>query len=53
LDEQGQIIINNSCETSRRGVFAAGDVTNTPFKQLVVAAGEEMAGLTFSIMKKN
>jgi thioredoxin-disulfide reductase len=40
LDEQGQIIINNSCETSRNGVFAAGDVTNTPFKQLVVSAGE-------------
>ncbi|MEM7825120.1 MAG: FAD-dependent oxidoreductase [Candidatus Aenigmatarchaeota archaeon] len=30
LDDQGQIIINNLCETSRPGVFAAGDVTNTP-----------------------
>jgi thioredoxin-disulfide reductase len=40
LDENNHIIINNNCETSRLGVFAAGDVTNTPFKQIVVAAGE-------------
>jgi thioredoxin-disulfide reductase len=40
LDENNQIISNNNCETSRPGVFAAGDVTITPFKQIVVAAGE-------------
>jgi thioredoxin reductase (NADPH) len=47
LDENGQIIINEKCETfypnseeTKPGVFAAGDVTNTPFKQIVVAAGE-------------
>lgn len=40
LDESGQIIIDNSCATSCEGIFAAGDVTNTPFKQAVVAAGE-------------
>ncbi|MEM0365176.1 MAG: hypothetical protein QXS25_06390, partial [Candidatus Nitrosocaldus sp.] len=27
-------------ETSRAGIFAAGDVTDTPFKQLVISAGE-------------
>jgi thioredoxin reductase len=40
LDENNHIIINNNCETSYPGIFAAGDVTNTPFKQIVVAAGE-------------
>ncbi len=47
LDDKGQVIINNNCETYyhdrdeiRLGVFAAGDVTYTPFKQIVVSAGE-------------
>ena len=40
LDKNNHIIVNNNCETSRPGIFAAGDVTNTPFKQIVVAAGE-------------
>ncbi len=40
LDKNGYIIVNANCETSRPGVFAAGDVDNTPFKQIVVAAGE-------------
>jgi len=39
-DENNHIIINSNCETSHPGIFAAGDVTNTPFKQIVVAAGE-------------
>jgi len=40
LDKNNYIVINKNCETSRPGIFAAGDVTNTPFKQIVVAAGE-------------
>jgi len=40
LDKNGYIIVNSNCETSRPGVFAAGDVDNTPFKQIIVAAGE-------------
>jgi len=39
LDEYNQIVINNNSETSHPGIFAAGDVTDTPFKQIVVAAG--------------
>jgi thioredoxin reductase (NADPH) len=47
LDDSNYIIINANCETSRPGVFAAGDVTNTLFKQIVVAAGEgAKAGLS-------
>lgn len=40
LDGRKQVIINNKCETSTEGIFAAGDVTNTPFKQLVISAAE-------------
>ena len=38
--EDTHIMINNNCETNHPGIFAAGDVTNTLFKQIVVAAGE-------------
>jgi thioredoxin reductase (NADPH) len=40
LDELKQIIIDNTCSTSQPGIFAAGDITNTPMKQSIVAAGE-------------
>ena len=36
----GEIVVNCACETSYPGLFAAGDVTNVPEKQIIVAAGE-------------
>ncbi len=42
-----QVMVNKNCETSHPGIFAAGDVTDTPFKQIVVSAGEgAKAGLS-------
>lgn len=35
-----EIIVNCKCETNIPGVFAAGDVTNVPAKQIIVACGE-------------
>jgi alkyl hydroperoxide reductase subunit F len=35
-----EIIVNCNCETNIPGFFAAGDVTNAPEKQIVVAAGD-------------
>jgi len=40
LSEYGEIVINERCETSLPGVFAAGDVTTVPYKQIVIAMGE-------------
>ncbi len=35
-----EIIVNCKCETNIPGIFAAGDVTNVPSKQIIVACGE-------------
>jgi len=40
LDEAGYVITNQNMESSVPGLFAAGDVRATPFRQVVVAAGE-------------
>ena len=41
LNERGEIIIDSRTNaTSQPGIFAAGDVTDIPFKQMIVAAGE-------------
>jgi len=41
LNEQSEIIIDPwTNETSVKGIFAAGDATNIPYKQYIVASGE-------------
>jgi alkyl hydroperoxide reductase subunit F len=36
----GEIVVDAKGRTSRPGIYAAGDVTTVPFKQIVVALGE-------------
>lgn len=40
LNRWGEVPVSCSCETELPGLYAAGDVTNIPEKQIVVAAGE-------------
>src|SRR5690606_14832837 len=40
LSRHGEIEVDARGATSLAGVFAAGDVTTVPFKQIVIAAGE-------------
>ncbi len=40
LSRHGEIIVDARGQTSVPGIFAAGDVTTVPFKQIVIAVGE-------------
>ncbi len=40
LNGRKEIITNKDGSTSQPGVFAAGDVTDTPYKQVVISAGQ-------------
>lgn len=56
IDEKGEIIINHeNSETNVKGVFAAGDVTNKGFKQLItgVADGCTAAYYAYEYIKNN
>ena len=47
LNKMGEIVIDAKGQTSVPGVFAAGDCTNVPYKQIIVAAGAgAVAGLS-------
>lgn len=43
----GEIIVDHKCRTNVPGIYAAGDVTTVPYKQIVIAMGEgAKAGLS-------
>lgn len=47
LSDRGEIVVDTHNATSVPGIFAAGDATTTPFKQIIVATGEgAKAGLS-------
>ncbi len=37
---RGEIVINDRCETSLPSIYAAGDATTVPYKQIIIAMGE-------------
>jgi thioredoxin reductase (NADPH) len=40
LDGNKEIIVDKYCSTSTKGIFAAGDVTDVPYKQAIISAGQ-------------
>ena len=40
LNERREIVVDANCRTSIPGVYAAGDCTNVPYKQIIIAMGE-------------
>lgn len=43
----GEIVVDEKCRTNVAGIYAAGDVTTVPYKQIIIAMGEgAKAGLT-------
>jgi thioredoxin reductase (NADPH) len=40
LNENNEIIVDKYCGTSSKGIFAAGDVTDVPYKQAIISAGQ-------------
>ena len=36
----GEIVIDTHCRTNVAGIYAAGDVSTVPYKQIIIAMGE-------------
>lgn len=49
----GEIKVNANCETNIPGLYAAGDVTDVPFKQIVIAAGQGCIAALSSVQYLN
>lgn len=45
----GEIMVNKYCETNIPGLYAAGDVTDIPHKQIVMAAGQGTCALLSAV----
>lgn len=48
LNEKGEIVINRKSETNLPGVYAAGDVADTVFKQAITGAAEAVTAAYFA-----
>ena len=49
LTENGSVITDEHMETSVKGVFAAGDVRNTPLRQVVTACADGAIAATYAL----
>ena len=53
LDKKGQIMIDRDAQTNVKGVFAAGDVVDTRFKQAIVGVAEGVLAVYSAYMYLN
>ena len=49
LNDNKEIIVDKHCGTSAKGIFAAGDVTDVPYKQAIISAGQGAIASTICI----
>ena len=40
INRTGEIVIDGNCRTEIPGIYAAGDVSSIPYKQIIIAMGE-------------
>ncbi|EQD68106.1 thioredoxin reductase [mine drainage metagenome] len=40
LNKESEVIVDTFCATNHPGIYACGDVTNIPYKQAVISAGQ-------------
>ncbi len=48
LDDGGYIVTDNKCQTNVEGLYAIGDVRNTPLKQVITAAADGAVAATYA-----
>jgi len=48
MDENGYVITNAKMETSVKGIYAAGDVRNTPLRQIITATADGAIAAVFA-----
>ena len=55
MSQHGEIVINERCETSEPGIYACGDVTTVPYKQIIISMGEgsKAALSAYDLLLKN
>ena len=40
LNDHGEVMVDEKCRTNIPGIFAAGDMTTTPYKQIIIATAQ-------------
>ena len=57
LTQYGEVVIDERGQTSEAGIFACGDVTTVPYKQIIIAMGEgaraSLAAFDYLLMNSN
>lgn len=46
--QKGYLVVDDKCQTTVKGLYAAGDVTNGPLKQIVTACGDGAKAAVFA-----